>query len=98
MARKKGAKDDFEEQLEEYLKEPGFAKSFEQETNKLRIAVKIAECRERKGMTQKDLAEKLNTTQSVVSRLENASYENYSIRTLRKIADALQCELVIDLK
>lgn len=98
MTGKKKIKDDFERQLDKYLKEPNFAKAFEEETKKLRIAVKIAECREKKGMTQKDLAQKINTTQSVISRLENACYEGYSIRTLRRIADALQCELVIDLK
>ncbi len=91
-------KDDFERQLEGYLADPEFAKAFEEETNRLRIAVKIADLREKRSLTQKDLAKKIHTTQSVISRLENANYENYSLRTLKKIAAALQCELVIDLK
>ncbi len=95
MTRKK---DDFEKQLEGYLEDPEFARAFEEETHKLRLALRISELREKRGMTQKDLAKKLNTTQSVISRLESAQYESYSIKTLKKVAEALHCELVIDFR
>lgn len=95
MSRKS---DDFERQLESYLADPEFAHAFAEETDKLRVAVKIAEMREKKGLTQKELARKIKTTQSVISRLESSGYENYSVNTLRKVAEALQCDLVIELK
>lgn len=95
MPRKK---DDFERQLERHLADPHFAKAFRDELGKLRIGARIAQLRERRGLTQKELAEKIHPTQSVISRMENADYDNYSIRTLRKVASALQARLVIDFK
>ncbi len=94
----KKKKDDFETQLEDCLQDPEFSCAFHAEAEKLRIAVTIARMREEKGLTQKDLAKKIHTTQSVISRLESDHYENYSVKTLRKIAAALGCELVIELK
>lgn len=91
-------KDDFEKQLERNLNDPEFAKAFHEEYEKLKIALKIAELREKRGLTQKELAEKIHTTQSVISRLESSNYENYSIRTLKKVASALQAELILDFK
>lgn len=91
-------KNDFKAQLEGYLQDPEFSRAFHEESEKLRIAVTIARMREEKGLTQKELAKRIKTTQSVISRLESSGYENYSVKTLKKIAAALQCELVIDLK
>lgn len=90
--------DDFEKQLERNICEPGFAEAFDDEREKLRIALKIAALREKRGLAQKELAEKIHTTQSVISRLENASYEGYSLRILKKIACALRTELIIDFR
>lgn len=90
-------KDDFEKHLDKYAKKnPNFLKKLDKETDKLRIAVKIAQLREENGLSQKQLAKKIHTTQSVVSRLENSSYENYSIRTLKKIAEIFHLKLIID--
>ena len=86
----------FVEHLSESLKSPEFANAFQEEKEKLRIALKIAELRKEKGLSQAELAQELGTTQSVISRLENASYENYTIRTLIKIAHILNVRLVID--
>ena len=43
---------------------------------------------------QKELAEKIGTKQSAISRLENGDY-NPSVELLSKIAEALDKELVI---
>ncbi|MBI2251651.1 MAG: helix-turn-helix transcriptional regulator [Armatimonadetes bacterium] len=95
MSKKKG---DFEKHLDKYSKDPFFAKIFKEEQDKLRVAVKITELREKKGFTQKELAKRIHTTQSVISRLESSNYENYSIQTLKKIANALNAKLIIDLE
>lgn len=89
-------KDDLDKHIDKYLKNPSFAKAFKEERDNLRIAVRVAELREKRGLTQKDLAEKVHTTQSVISRLESADYENYSIHTLKKIAVALNVRLIVD--
>jgi len=98
MNSHKKRKDDFERHLENHLADPEFAKTYHEEREKLNIAMKIAELRVKRGLSQQELAKKLQTTQSVVSRLESSGYENYSIKTLRKVASALRAELVVDLK
>lgn len=40
------------------------------------------------GLTQSDVAKRVGTTSSAISRYENAEYDRYEIRTLRKIAEA----------
>jgi len=37
----------------------------------------------------------METTQSVISRLENTDYENERIETLQRLASALQCHLEV---
>jgi ribosome-binding protein aMBF1 (putative translation factor) len=41
------------------------------------------------GLSQAQLARRVGTTQSVISRLEDADYEGYSLTTLQRIAEAL---------
>ena len=55
----------------------------------MEIAQQIYDLRMAAGLTQKQLAEKINTSPSVISRLEDADYEGHSMAMLRKIADAL---------
>lgn len=96
--RKKREEDDFEKHLGKQLADPEFAEIYREEREKLNIALKIAEIRVKRGLSQEELARKLHTSQSVVSRLESSGYENYSIKTLRKVASALHAELVVELK
>lgn len=49
-----------------------------------------------RGVTQKELAEKIGSKQSAISRLESGSY-NPSVAFLRKVARALDCRLHIHL-
>jgi transcriptional regulator with XRE-family HTH domain len=53
------------------------------------IAHTIASLRQEAGLTQKQLADKIGTTQSVISRLEDADYEGHSLSMLNRIAEAL---------
>lgn len=63
--------------------------SIEREREKLTIAEQIYELRTKAGLTQKQLASMIGTTQSVISRLEDADYDGYNLATLAKIAVAL---------
>lgn len=56
------------------------------------IKKEIIKLRLEKGLSQKDLAEKVGTRQSAISRLENGEY-NPSIEFLNKVANALGKEL-----
>lgn len=61
------------------------------------IADKVAERRQARGLSQRELAELVGTTQSAIARLERGGRPP-RIDTLLRIADALDCELVVDLK
>ena len=54
--------------------------------------------RRRRGLTQKELAQRVGTRQPVIARLENADYPGHSVRMLRRIAKALDLELHIELR
>ncbi|MBI2119403.1 MAG: helix-turn-helix transcriptional regulator [Elusimicrobia bacterium] len=51
--------------------------------------------RQRSRMSQKELAERIGTTQSVVSRMESSNYVDYRVSTLKRIADATGGSFVI---
>ncbi len=63
--------------------------SLEREKLNAQIASRIAQVRTEAGLTQKQLAERVGTTQSVISRLEDAQYEGHSLSMLNRIAEAL---------
>jgi ribosome-binding protein aMBF1 (putative translation factor) len=67
----------------------------DQEKLNVRIAEMIHEARTAAGLTQADLANLVGTTQSVISRLEDADYEGHSISMLQRIADALHQRLEV---
>ena len=60
------------------------------------IADKVAERRLEKHLSQRELAERCGTTQSAIARLERGGRPP-RIDTLLRIAEALECELVVDL-
>lgn len=51
--------------------------------------------RESQGLSQKQLADILQTQQSLVSRLENPAYARYNLLTIAKLAVALNSDLSI---
>lgn len=62
------------------------------------IAEMIVEARKTSHLTQSELAKKLNTTQSVISRIESGNSAWIpSLETLVKIANALQMKLELRL-
>jgi transcriptional regulator with XRE-family HTH domain len=57
------------------------------------VATQIKVLREQREMTQKDLADALKTTQTVISRVENVNYSAWNITTLKKLARAFKVRL-----
>lgn len=66
-----------------------------EEKVKLSIAEQIYSLRLQNGLTQKELADIMETTQSVISRIENTDYESERLDTLQKLATALHCRLEV---
>ena len=77
---------------------PRFKKIYFDELDRLNLARRIAELREKNGLTQAELARKVGTTQAGISRLENPNYRNYSLKTLAMVATALGARLRVDLE
>jgi|ERR1700722_8581349 len=70
-------------------KSPALKKAYLEEKRNHHIACKIREYRKQAKLTQKQLAQLINTKQSVISRLEHAEYKGHSLTILKKISDAL---------
>jgi ribosome-binding protein aMBF1 (putative translation factor) len=62
-----------------------------------RIADQVVAQRTAKGLSQRELAELVGTTQSAIARLE-AGGRPPRIDTLLRIADALDCDLTVELR
>ena len=60
------------------------------------IAGQVAQRRAERGLSQRELAELVGTTQSAIARLERGGRPP-RIDTLLNIADALDCDLRVDL-
>lgn len=79
----------FDLYLEEQLKNPDFAEKFRKAGEAWDVAIKLASLRKSSGMSQKELAKRVGTSQQQISRLESPSYEGHSLRMLRRVADVL---------
>ncbi|MGD0128404.1 MAG: helix-turn-helix transcriptional regulator [Terriglobia bacterium] len=69
--------------------------SLERERVNAEVARTIYELREQAGLSQKELAERVDTTQSVISRLEDADYDGHSLSMLNRIAKALNRQIQV---
>ena len=67
----------------------------EREIEKAEVAAQIYEMRIHAGLSQIQLAQRVKTSQSVISRLEDADYRGHSLRMLERVAEALDCRVQI---
>jgi transcriptional regulator with XRE-family HTH domain len=75
--------------------DPDRQASLRQERINAEVARTIYELRKGSGLTQTDLAKLIDTTQSVISRLEDADYDGHSLSLLSRIAKALNQRLQV---
>jgi ribosome-binding protein aMBF1 (putative translation factor) len=85
----------YEKHFRVKLKDEEFKKAFEEERHRLEIAYKISQLREKKHFSQKELAKKLDTTQSVIARIESGQ-QNLTTDTLQKIASIFDKRVKIE--
>lgn len=86
----------FKNYLKKELENQEFKKAFDEEEIYASLAIQTAKIRQEKHITQEDLAKKLHTTQQTVSRLENIHNKSYSLKTLIKLAHALDKVLKVE--
>ena len=87
-------KNRFEQFEERALRNPRVRRAYEEGLDELRLAVKLAQLREKRGLTQTELAAMVRTSPAVISRLERG--DNVELKTLLKIASALNARLSIE--
>ena len=87
----------FNEYVKEQLKNPSFAAEYKAMELEYQIKAQIIEARQRLNLSQKELAERVGTRQSNISRLENGNY-NPSFGFLRKVAEGLGKELYVEFR
>ena len=80
---------DYDEMLKEEIKDPAFRKEYNELEEEFEVAKQVIGLRIKKGLTQKELAEKVNTSQSCIARLESGTYKNLSLSFLRRVGEAL---------
>ncbi|MBT6231448.1 MAG: helix-turn-helix transcriptional regulator [Candidatus Scalindua sp.] len=79
--------------LQKYIKkrkkrDPEFVKGFDTGYEQFKIGVLLKQAREEAGLTQEELAVRLDTKKSAISRIENHA-EDIKLSTLEKFAHAL---------
>jgi transcriptional regulator with XRE-family HTH domain len=85
--------------LQDYIKkrkqtDPEFADKYDVGYENFKIGIILREMRKESGFTQQELANKLNTKKSVISRIENHA-EDIRLSTLNKYAEMLGRSLKI---
>jgi len=71
--------------------------SLQEERINAEVARMIYDLRKEAGLTQKELATRIGTTQSVISRLEDADYGGHSLSMLSRIAASLNRRLMVSI-
>ena len=85
---------DFSDWKKEVLKEPQLKAEYDRQQPEFAVIQAILDARVKKGFTQKELAQKIGTKQSVISRLESGR-ANPSVTFLKRVAQALNSHLEI---
>jgi len=83
--------------LKKDLRDAEFRKAFDEEEVCASLAIQIAKIRQKKDLTQQELAKLLQTTQQTISRLEDINNRSLSLKTLIKVAHVLDKRLKIEL-
>jgi HTH-type transcriptional regulator/antitoxin HipB len=71
-----------------------FAEGFDAGYQEFKIGHLLRNARQKSGLTQDELARRLRTTKSAISRIENHA-DDIRVSTLKKVAEALGKELKI---
>lgn len=77
-----------------WMKDPEYRVAYEELSDEFAWASAMIEARTRAGLTQEEIAERMGTTQQVISRLESGRVKP-STRTLERYAHATGTRLMI---
>lgn len=81
-----------------YIKnDPAFQELLREASLNAKVAQLIYTTRKQAGLTQQQLADLIQTKQSVIARLEDADYEGHSLSMLQRIGEALGQRIEINM-
>ena len=87
-----------DEMIAEWHQDPKYQKTYDALEEEFQFYEEVIKARIRAGLTQEEVAQRMNTTKSAVSRLERGGRRHHhspSLATLQKYAHALGCRLEI---
>lgn len=82
---------------EQALRSPEFAEGYERGFQAFRLGVMLKAARQKAGLTQAEVARRLGTHKSAISRMENHA-EDIRLTTLQRFAEAVGCVLSLELR
>src|SRR5690606_33906844 len=88
----------FKSILEKELKNERVKKEYDLLAKDFALSKEIIKLRKSMHLTQKELAERVGTSQPAIARVESGSYKNVSLTFINKLADALNAEPIIHLR
>lgn len=84
--------------LKKHLHNAGFAERFRIDRETWNVAIQLASLRKKSGLSQKELAKRVGTSQQQISRLESPTYKGHSLSMLRRVADVLGANVYIKIQ
>lgn len=88
--------DDLDKYIEKRKKKsPKFAKNFDKGYEQFKIGVLLKQARQEAGLTQEQVAKKLHTKKSAISRIENHA-EDIRLSTLENFAESVGKHLKLE--
>jgi len=72
-----------------FFRSPRARKELAEAEASAQVSRLLFELRSRAGLTQQELADKVGTSHSVISRIEADDYQGHSLALLRRVASAL---------
>lgn len=86
---------EFVESLVEQFADKEYAHAYLEEHGNMLLAAQIRALREMRGLKQAELAELAGMKQERISALENVEYDAWTVKTLRKLAEAFDTGLQV---
>ena len=91
-------KTNFDRYLDDQLRDPAFAARFKDAGEAWDVAIQIAALRKEAGLTQRELAKRVGTSQQQISRLESPGYEGHSLSMLRRVAQVMGASVRVQIE
>jgi len=88
----------FDRYLEEHLKDPYFTERFNEASEAWDLCMQLVALRKESGLSQKELAKRVGTSQQQISRLESPRYEGHSLSMIRRVAEALGATVQVQIQ